>query len=77
MISKDFIWIVVAGMIVAAPIAWMAMDMWLSSCAYRIRLSAAMFLTGGALVMGLALITIWHQAAKAARANPASSLRNE
>lgn len=77
LISRDFIWIVVAGMIVAAPVAWMAMDMWLSAFPYRITLSAAMFLTGGALVIGLALITIWIQAVKAARANPASSLRNE
>jgi hypothetical protein len=36
-----------------------------------------MFVTGGAVVIALALMTIWIQAAKAASANPVSSLRTE
>ncbi len=77
LISKDFIWIVIPGVIVALPVAWLAMERWLNSFPYRITLSALMFVNGGAVVVALALMTIWVQAAKAARANPVNSLRNE
>src|SRR5690606_6267927 len=77
LITKEFTWIVIAGYGVAIPLAWWAMDRWLSDFAYRISLSATMFATGGSVVIGLALITIWLQAAKAARSNPLESLRTE
>lgn len=77
LISKEFIWIVIPGVLVAAPLAWLSMDMWLSSFPYRITLSVLIFVTGGFVVIALALVTIWIQAAKAASGNPVSSLRSE
>jgi len=77
LISKEFIWIVIPGVLVATPVAWLSMDMRLSAFPYRITLSAVMFVTGGAVVIALALMTIWIQAAKAASANPVNSLRTE
>jgi putative ABC transport system permease protein len=77
LISREFVWMVIPGVLVATPLAWVSMDMWLSDFPYRISLSPAMFLTGGAIVIALALITIWLQAAKAASANPVTSLRTE
>ena len=77
LITKEFTWIVIAGYGVAIPLAWWAMDRWLNDFPYRISLSATMFATGGSVVIGLALITIWLQAAKAARSNPLESLKTE
>lgn len=77
LISREFVWMVIPGVLVATPVAWLSMNMWLSAFPYRITLSAATFVTGGAIVIALALVTIWIQASKAARANPVSSLRTE
>lgn len=77
LISREFVWIVIPGVLVAAPLAWLSMDMWLSAFPYRITLSVPLFITGGTIIIALALMTIWIQAAKAARANPVSSLRSE
>lgn len=77
LISSEFIWIVIPGVLVAVPVAWLSMERWLSAFPYRITLSAPMFVTGGAVVIALALVTIGIQAMKAARANPAGSLRSE
>lgn len=77
LITKEFAWIVIVGFAVAAPLVWWAMESWLSDFPYRIALSAAMFVAGGSVVIGLALITIWLQAARAAGANPVESLRSE
>lgn len=77
LISREFVWIVIPGVLLAAPVAWLSMDIWLSTFPYRINLSTAMFAGGGAIVTALALMTIWIQSAKAARANPVSSLRTE
>jgi len=77
LISREFVWIVIPGVLVAAPVAWLSMDMWLRAFPYRITLSTAMFVTGGSVVIALAFITIWIQAAKAAGASPVNSLRSE
>jgi len=77
LITKEFAWIVIVGWALAIPLTWWAMDRWLSDFPYRISLSVTMFATGGSVVIGLALITIWLQAAKAARADPMESLRTE
>ena len=77
LITKEFAWIVIVGFAVAAPLAWWVMESWLSDFPYRIALSPEMFVAGGSIVIGLALTTIWLQAAKAARINPVESLRAE
>lgn len=77
LITREFAWIVTVGVLLAMPLAWMAMDVWLRDFPYRIRLSAGMFIIGGAGFVALSLMTIWAQAGKAAKANPAKSLRTE
>src|SRR5688500_18677560 len=76
LISREFVWMVIPGVLVAIPVAWLSMDMWLSAFPYRITLSTGMFITGGAIVIALAFVTIWIQAAKAASANPVTSLKS-
>ena len=77
MLSKDFINLIITAFILAAPIAWWAMNKWLQNFAYRISLSWWMFALAGTIAIGIAAITIGYQSIKAALANPLKRLRRE
>jgi putative ABC transport system permease protein len=77
LLSKDFIWLVFTGMAIATPAAWWAIHTWLQDFAYRIDISAWLFLLAALFALFIALITISFRAIKTATANPVIALRNE
>ena len=77
LLSKDFLRLVLVAFVVAAPLAYLAMRHWLEDFAYRIDLGAGVILLAGALAVAVALLTVSGQAIRAARRNPAESLRYE
>jgi putative ABC transport system permease protein len=77
MLSKDFIKLVAIAFVLAAPLAWWAMNNWLQSFAYRINISWWVFALAGLGAVFIALIAVGFQAIKAAIANPVESLRTE
>ena len=77
LLSKDFIKLVIIAFVLAAPVAWYAMNNWLNDFAYRIKISTWIFITTGLLAVIIALATISFQTIKAAIANPVKSLRTE
>ncbi|UCE06771.1 MAG: ABC transporter permease, partial [bacterium] len=77
LLTKEFIkWIIIAN-IIAFPIAYFAMNMWLQNFAYRITISWWTVISAGMLALLVALITVSYQSIKAALANPVDSLRYE
>ena len=77
LLSKDFIKLVVIGMLIASPIAWYFMNKWLQNFAYRINISWWIFGLAGLFALVIALLTISFQAIKAALSNPVKNLRTE
>lgn len=77
LLSKDFIRLVLIGLIIASPVAWFVMNKWLQVFAYRINISWGVFIFAGILAILIALFTISFQAIKAAIANPVKRLRSE
>ncbi len=77
MLSKDFIKLVSAAIVIASPIAWWLMNQWLQDFAYRTNISWWVFAIAGLSAVAIALITVSFQAIKAAVANPVKSLRTE
>ena len=77
LLSKDFIRLIMIAIVIASPIAWWMMNKWLMDFAYRINISAWIFIAGGALAFLIALLSVSIQAVKAAIANPVKSLRTE
>ncbi len=77
LLCRDFIILVGVANLIAWPIIYLAMDRWLQHFAYRIELSATPFVLGSLLILGIALLTVSTQAWKAARTNPAETLRCE
>ncbi len=77
LLSKNFLRLVILSLIVASPIAWIAMNRWLQDFAYRIEIPFWIFIASGAAALGIALLTISFQAIKAAVANPIKNLKTE
>ena len=77
LLASDFIKLVILAFIIAAPVAWFAMNKWLQGFAYRTHISWWVFALAGMLAVLIAFITISFQSIKAALANPVRSLRSE
>jgi putative ABC transport system permease protein len=77
MLSKDFTKWVLLAIIIACPIAYLAMTRWLQNFAYRTQLGWSAFVISGLLAIVIAILTVSYQSIKAARANPIDSLRYE
>jgi putative ABC transport system permease protein len=77
LLSKEFMILVGIAFVVASAFAWYAMDSWLSSFAYRIPMSGSAFVIAGVLAAAIAWLTVSYHFVKAARSNPADSLRYE
>jgi putative ABC transport system permease protein len=77
LISKDFVKLVAIASVIAFPIAWLSMNSWLQSFAYRININWWVFLAAGLTTTIIALLTISFQAIRAAHMNPVKSLKTE
>lgn len=77
LLSKDFLKLVAIAVIIASPIAWLVMNKWLESFAYRTNISWMVFVITTFVALLIALLTISFQAIRAAIANPVKSLHTE
>jgi putative ABC transport system permease protein len=77
LLSKDFLKLVIISLLIASPLAWWAMHIWLQGFAYRVSIEWWVFALAGVSALLIALLTVSFQAIKAAIANPVKSLRTE
>jgi len=64
-------------LLIASPLAWWAMHVWLEDYAYKITIEWWFFGLAGIMAIIIAMLTVSVQAVKAALANPVRSLRAE
>ncbi len=62
---------------IAMPLAWFAMHKWLDGYTYRTEMSWWIFAASGTGLLLITLLTVSHQALRAALADPVKSLRTE
>jgi len=77
LLSYDFVKLVVLAIVIAVPVGWWAMDRWLRDFAYQTTLDWWIFGSAAAFAIGVALCTVSVQSIRAARANPARTLKSE
>lgn len=77
LLSAEFTRLVIVALVIAAPISYVAMQHWLGGFAYRVDISAPVFLIAGLTALVIAFLTVSYQAIRAALANPVQSLRHE
>lgn len=76
LLTKDFVWQVLAALLVAIPFSWYVMSRWLETYAYKVNISFWIYAAAGVLAMVIALATVGFQSIKAALANPVESLQS-
>lgn len=77
MLSKEYILLVIAGTIIASPIAYYLMNQWLNNFVYKINIGPSIFILVFVIALVITLFTIGIHAIKAATANPVESLKYE
>jgi putative ABC transport system permease protein len=77
LLSKEFLkWVALAN-ILAWPIAYYAMHLWLQNFVFRTAIGWEVFLASAAAALIISVVTVSYQTIKAAVANPVDSLRYE
>ena len=71
-----FMRLVGVAFLIACPVAWWGLDRWLEDYTVRIALSPLIFLAAGLFAAGVALLAVFWQSDRAARANPIDAIKN-
>lgn len=76
-ISREFMILVSVSALIAWPLIYFIATKWLESFYYKINPGPFIFIAGLAIALGIATLTISYRILKAARVNPAQSLKYE
>jgi putative ABC transport system permease protein len=77
LISRDFLILVSAGIVIAVPVAYYFMSNWLENYVYRTTVGIGVIILAAILTIAITFLTISFKSYKAAVMNPASSVRTE
>jgi putative ABC transport system permease protein len=76
-ISKDFLILIIIGILIAVPTAYYFMHHWLQNYVYRTNISIPLLIMSALLTIVITFLTISYKAYQAAVMNPANSIRTE
>ena len=77
MLNKDYVRWVTVAFVIATPVAWYVMHIWLKNFAYKTTISWWIFGLSGILALGIALLTVSWQSLRTATRNPVEALQYE
>jgi len=77
MISREFAILVGIAVLIASPVAFLALRAWLQGFAYQTTLSVWLFVGAALLALAVALLAVSYHAIRAARLDPVNALRYE
>ncbi len=77
LILTDYVRLLVVAIVIACPIAWVSLDHWLATFAYRIDIPIYIFVVASLTTICIALATVGYKSFMAASSNPIDSLRSE
>lgn len=77
LVSKDFVKLVGIAVVIAIPLALLAITKWLDGFTYRVDVEWWVFVAASLVTLLFATITVCLQAIKTARINPVKNLRSE
>lgn len=75
-LMRSFLILVVVAFVVAVPIIWYLMDLWLSDFVYRINITLDVFIVSGLVALVISSLTVLWQSVQAMRMNPAHNLKD-
>lgn len=76
-LSKEIMTLTIASTVIGLPVAYILMDRWIDSYAFKTELSWWLFAAPALLLIVISFITIWQQTYKTVKSNPIDSLKSE
>lgn len=76
-LGKEFMWLILIAMAIAASLAWVLMNRWLSGFAYHVDMSIWPLVLAGLAAIAIAVLAVGVHAWKATRMNATLSLKYE
>jgi putative ABC transport system permease protein len=77
LLSREIVVLIVVANLIAWPVAWYFMGLWLDSFAYHISMNLLVYLLAAFAAVLVALVTVSSQTIRAAMTNPSDTLRYE
>jgi putative ABC transport system permease protein len=77
LVNREILFLAIGAFVLAVPVAVYFTHQWLENFAYRIHADWFLFVTAGVISVLAALVAVSYHTIKAAKANPADSLRSE
>ena len=77
LLSLIFLKRVLIAFVIAAPIAYYLMNLWLKGFVNKIDIDAGVFMVGGAMIIAVSAVTVFFQVARAAATNPVDELKRD
>ena len=77
MLTKGFSAPVLIAFLIAVPCVYFTMVKWLDKFAYKVSIDASVMILSGLIAWAIAFVFIGFQSMKAARVNPAKTLKEE
>ncbi|WP_143308243.1 ABC transporter permease [Chitinophaga vietnamensis] len=74
LLSRDFLKLVLAAILIATPVAWFFMHRWLQDFAFHVSIHWWVFALAGGIAVLIAFVTVSTQSIRAALINPVKSL---
>lgn len=77
LVSRNFMWLLTISFVLAIPVGYYFMNVWMSSFAFRANISPWLFLLAGVGNIALGFITLLYHSLRIAETNPVDTLRYE
>jgi len=77
MIAADFVKMMLVSIIIASPVAWYIIDLWLDRFAYKVVINFWTFILAGTIAMVMVFVSTGVQSLKAAYKNPIDAIHYE
>lgn len=77
LLSREIVVLILVANLIAWPVAWYAMNLWLGSFAFHVGMNPVVYLLAALAAVTVALVTVSTQTFRAAMTNPSNTLRYE
>ncbi|MCE2995846.1 MAG: ABC transporter permease [Cyclobacteriaceae bacterium] len=77
LLSRNFAGLIGIAFVIVSPVAYLTLQRWLETFAYRIEINLLVFVAGGVLALVIGMLVISYHTLRSARANPVKALRYE
>ena len=76
-LNKPFLRVFLIANLIAMPLAYLLVDQWLGTFAYRVDIGWWIFVLAGLASLVISMLTVMYQSIRAAKVNPTEWLRDE